>query len=491
MPHTRRKFLQSSATLAVGFAGLQRFVAGGEIDSPCRDASALRSIDLGPRDVGPLTPDPNRLLDLPRGFSYRIVSRSGETMSDGFLVPAAADGMATFAGPDGLTVVIRNHEVDPSQQGPFGAAAQLLDKVDSDFLYDLGETGKPCIGGTTTLVYDTKNQQLVKQFLSLTGTVRNCAGGPTPWGTWITCEEATDRPGVNVYGGIETFCQQYHGFNFEVPAARIGLDGVGLNKAVPLKAMGRFRHEAVAVEPKSGIVFQTEDVDDSLIYRYIPVQPGALGAGGKLQSLALVEHPSADTRNWSDEAVVAVGGQHAVKWIDLDDVLSPEDDLRYQGFADGAARFARGEGMWYSGGAIYFACTSGGSARLGQIWKYTPSVLEGQAGESAAPGKLELYIEPNNSKLVANADNLTAAPWGDLVVCEDRVANEAELIDQVRLVGVTPAGEIYTLAHNHALTEFAGACFSPDGSTLFVNLQKEGITLAITGPWPRRNRAVS
>ena len=475
-PTTRRSFIQSSTAYAAGFVGLQRYVAAGESAGPDRIGSTHRS-----GRIGPLAPDPRGLLDLPAGFSYRVISRQGDTMTDGYLVPGKPDGMASFAGRDDLTLVLRNHEVDPSQQGPFGDHAELLEKVDKRLLYDLGETGKPCIGGTTTLVYDTKQQQLVKQFLSLTGTVRNCAGGPTPWGTWITCEEATDRPGANWYDDKATHCQAFHGFNFEVPATA----DVKLHPAVPLKAMGRFRHEAIAIEPKRGTVYQTEDVEDGLIYRFLPHQPGQLSAGGRLQALALRGSHVADTRNWSSDDTISIGSPLAVRWIELDKVLSPEDDLRYRGFQEGAARFARGEGMWYSEGAIYFACTSGGAAKLGQIWKYTPSPLEGQAGEAVAPGQLELLIEPSNSKLVANADNLTAAPWGDLVVCEDRDG------DEVRLVGIAPTGELYTIANNHAKSEFAGACFSPDGSTLFVNLQHEGLTLAITGPWPGRGRTHS
>ena len=468
MSQSRRQFLQSSAAIAVGFSGLQRLVAA--------EQPSQLSLSGSPHPtLGDLQPDPKRLIDLPQGFSYQVVSRTGQVMTDELLVPDKPDGMATFAGPDGLTIVVRNHEIDPSQEGPFGGGARLLDKVDPRLIYDLGERTRPCIGGTTTFVYDTRKQEVVKQYLSLSGTIRNCAGGPTPWGTWITCEEASDRRGLNSHDNHETLCQQDHGYNFEVPASTT----VGLNKAVPLKDMGRFRHEAVAVEPKSGIVYQTEDVNDGLLYRFIPRVPGQLNVGGKLQALALVDQPSADTRNWSDQASFGLGDQYAVRWIDLENVKSPADDLRYRGFNNGAARFARGEGMWYSGGDIYFACTNGGAAELGQIWKYTPSPSEGKAEQAQSPGKLELFIEPNNSNLVANADNLTAAPWGDLIVCEDRSG------DVVRLVGVTPAGECYTLANNRSYSELAGACFSPDGSTLFVNVQHEGLTLAITGPWPR------
>lgn len=469
MSQSRRKFLQSTTAFAVGFSGLQRLVAAEELAT-----TALHGGSSSGPGFGPLQSDPKQLFDLPSGFSYQIISRVGDEMADGLLAPDKPDGMATFASPEGHTLVVRNHEIAPNDVGPFGEGAKLLDKVDRSLVYDLGERGKPCHAGTTTLVYDTKNQKLVKQYLSLSGTIRNCAGGPTPWGTWVTCEETGDVRGINVYDEVETLCQEDHGYNFEVPATA----DVGLHKAVPLKAMGRFRHEAIAVDPKSGAVYETEDVDDGLIYRFLPKQPGKLIEGGTLQALVIIDQASADTRNWTTEGFAPkVGDSFAVRWMDMDEVESPQDDLRHRGFAAGAARFARGEGMWYSDGEIYFACTSGGSAKLGQIWKYTPSPAEGTADEAKSPGKLELFIEPNNSKLVVNADNLTAAPWGDLVVCEDRDGEE------VRLVGVTPAGQCYTLANCHGRSELAGVCFSPDGTTLFVNIQHRGLTLAVTGPW--------
>ena len=260
---------------------------------------------------------------------------------------------------------------------------------------------------------------------------------------------------------------------FEVPADY----EAGLVRAVPLKEMGRFNHEAVAVEPKSGIVYQTEDRHDSLIYRYIPEHPGKLQKGGRLQALMVRDKMSMDTRNWDTTDEVPQGQVLETSWIDMENVRSPEDDLRERGFNSGAARFAAGEGMWYGRGVVYFACTNGGRIKKGQIWKYTPSNDEGQPGEDAKPGTLELFVEPNQEQLIDNADNLTVAPWGDVIVCEDGPGEQY-------LLGITPKGKIYKIGRNsHDRSEFAGSTFSPDGTTLFVNLQQRGLTLAITGPW--------
>ena len=458
MRTTRRDFLRQAAAVSLGFTGLQHCVTR---------ASGAAAGGVG---YGSLIADPDEILDLPKGFSYRVISRAGDKMSDGLFVPSKPDGMATFAGPKGRTILIRNHEVSSGandKAGPFGKKHELLKKVRDEQRYDVGTRGNPCLGGTSTIVYDTDKQKVVRQFLSLSGTVRNCAGGPTPWNSWVTCEESVETPGVN--------CLKRHGYNFEVPAT----SKPELADPVPLKAMGRFNHEAIAVDPASGIVYETEDRQDSCIYRFIPKVPGKLAEGGRLQALAVTGRDSLDTRNW-EEPFVSVGKPVNVHWIDIAEVDTEKDDLRYRAFDVGAARFARGEGMWQGEGAIFFACTSGGQKKKGQIWKYVPSVVEGQADEMARPGTLELFIEPNDSELVENADNLTVSPWGDLVVCEDGPGDQF-------LVGVTPAGDIYKLGHNHyTKSEFAGATFSPDGSTLFVNIQHDGLTLAITGPWKQR-----
>lgn len=455
MRFTRRRFLGTAAAVGAGFWGLRQLLDGA---------------DTGPTDkspYGPLISDPYKIIDLPKRFSYQIISRIGDQMADGLRVPGLPDGMATFAGAEDLTVLLRNHELTPKDAGPFGKNAELLDTVDEDRLYDVPSRKKPCIGGTTTVVFNTKTQKVVRQFLSLGGTIRNCAGGATPWGSWVTCEETVVRVGGDKKAGYDA--HKDHGFNFEVPATI----RPRLTPAVPLKDMGRFNHEAIAVDPSSRVVYQTEDRPDGLIYRFLPKRPGKLADGGRLQALRIQGQPSLDTRNWKEQTV-PVGRKLTVEWIDMEDVLSPNDDLRHRGFKAGAARFARGEGMWAGDGEIYFACTNGGKAEAGQIWRYIPSAKEGEPG---AKGELELFIEPNDSRLLKSADNLTISPWGDLVVCEDRGGAV------VRIIGVTPKGHPYTFANTPTKSEFAGATFSPDGSTLFVNIQKRGLTLAITGPF--------
>ncbi len=461
--NSRRRFLQTSGSLALGFAGLQSC-----LQPQTAAAGTSRAVD----GFGPLVPDPKGLLDLPAGFTYRVVSRRGAVMDDGFHVPAGPDGMATFPGPDGTTILIRNHELSPGSQGPFGRKNELFSRIDRERVYDAGKGMTPHSGGTTTLVYDTREQKVIRQFLSLAGTQRNCSGGPTPWGSWVTCEETVDPAGFHKKDKFHS--EKDHGYCFEVPATA----EIGLADPVPLRDMGRFRHEAVAVDPVTKIVYETEDEHDGLLYRFLPNEPGKLAAGGRLQALALVDAELQDTRNWEAKGpVVEVGRKMPVRWIDMEEIDNPRNDLRLRGFKAGAARFARGEGMWEAGGSIYFACTNGGKKKLGQIWRYEPGRNEGTDAEADEPGTLTLFIEPNDSRLMQAADNLTIAPCGDLVICEDRSG------EIVRLVGVTGSGDLYTFALSHMRSEFAGSVFSPDGTTLFVNCQGRGLTFAITGPW--------
>lgn len=461
MSISRKHFLKQAGAMALGFSGLQLF-------SRCTP-STKQTVEITSEAFGPLVEDPAGLFDLPEGFTYKIISRFGDVMDDGFYVPHRPDGMATFPGPDGLTILIRNHEVNAARGGDesaFGSDFSLTQKLAPSQFYDYGNDNNPGQGGTTTVVYDTRKQEVVRQYLSLAGTLRNCAGGPTPWNSWLSCEEIVMEPN-DVYA-------KRHGYVFEVPASA----EIQLADPKPIKAMGRFNHEAVAVDPDSGVIYMTEDDSEGLLYRFIPNEKENLHAGGRLQALAIIDKPSMDTRNW-EKPFIGTGEEFQVKWIDLDNVDAPEDDLRYRGFEAGAARFARGEGMWYGNDAVYFACTNGGEKNLGQIWKYVPSAGEGTEEEMNVPATLELFVEPNNSTIIENADNLTVAPWGDLIVCED--------CDSMQdLNGITPDGSIYKLGRNaKSNSELAGATFSPDGSTLFMNIQHSGLTLAITGPWDK------
>ena len=456
----RRHFLKQFGAFSLAFTGF------GHALGNAVNLSDILAQSSG-QGYGPLLKDPKGILDLPKGFSYTIFSEYGEKMDDGLLVPAAHDGMAIFNGSDSNLIIIRNHELGGEahlEGGPFGQNLELLNKVDQDLLYDTGQNGIPGQGGTTTIIYDPRRQQVVRQFLSLAGTTINCSGGPTPWKSWISCEETEIQTGED--------WKKDHGYNFEVPVT----EKPGLAEPLPIKGMGRFTHEAVAIDPRTSIAYQTEDEGNGLIYRYIPNVPGELHKGGVLQALGFKSKPSMDTRNW-EETTVLKRELNYIEWITLLDTQSPENDLRFRGHAAGAAIFARGEGMWYDNGKVYITCTTGGKKKLGQLFVYHPSPFEGQSEEKDKPGKLELFLEPQDSNIMDMCDNLTVAPWGDLIICEDGRGTDY-------LLGVKPDGAPYKLARNALNSnEFAGSVFSPDGSILFVNIQLPGLTLAITGPW--------
>jgi len=453
MSATRRQFLKQAVAVTWGFAGLSNYL---QLQSKAEPVKFYKGDEVR--------------LELPAGFQSKIISRWGDKMTDGFLVPGRADGMAAFRA-DGRVVLVRNHESSPGvfKDGPFGEDMRLFPQVKREMLFDYGFGKTPSMGGTTNVWFNEDKQEVEAQFLSLAGTNRNCAGGPTPWNTWITCEENTDLRSDKA--------EQNHGYNFEVQAA-----SKKLQRPVPLCGMGRFNHEAVCVQPATGIVYQTEDRGDSLIYRFIPNKNRALHEGGILQALVIKQHPGLDTRNWEVQTLL-VNQPMKAEWVTLQDVESPEDDLRLKGHAKGAALFARGEGMWFGNDEVYFACTNGGRKKSGQVFKYIPSPWEGTANEKKQPGKLVLFAEPNDTDILKYCDNLTVSPWGDVVFVEDS--------PNACTRGITPQGKIYDIARNiGSKSELAGVCFSPSGKTLFVNVQDNGLTFAITGPWQDLRKAV-
>ena len=473
----RRSFLGRAGALAggavVSTTALQRLTASVAYAQSGPEADRRRG--RKGRGYGSLSPmaDQNgdEILALPAGFSYVTFSKTGRPLLSGEgLVPRNHDGMGAFEGPDGTVRLIRNHE-NRNRAGD----ANLGVPGPSDTKYD-----PLAYGGTISLDFDPQASALAREFVSLNGTTVNCAGGIAFEGAgWITCEETVTGPNSG-------FAQE-HGYTFLVP---VGADETV--PAVPARAMGRFAHEAVAVDPRTGIIYETEDAgDNSGFYRFLPDDPGDITAGGRLQILAVVARPNYDTiRNQR------VGRSLPVRWLDISD---PDPDLEGgasnvfdQGADAGGARFNRLEGIWWGDESCFFNSTSGGNAGLGQVWEYRP------LGRRDGMGLLTLVYESPEGSVLDSPDNLLVTPRGGIVLCEDDASNDGDthplapgITDVNRVIGLEEEGEPFEFAVNRLNdSEFAGACFSPDGETMFVNIfgnadVDSGMTCAITGRWEK------
>jgi secreted PhoX family phosphatase len=336
------------------------------------------------------------------------------------------------------------------------------------------------MGGCMTLDFDTKRKRLVRQFFSIGGTIVNCSGGWS-WRNagWITCEETTQ--------GVNNGYDKPHGYNFLVPAS-----ANSTVLAVPFNAMGRFSHEA-SVADDDGVVYETEDAgNNSGFYRYTPVRPGDLSMG-KLQMLRVRNNPGADL--FTEQPV---GLRVAVDWVDIN---NPDPNLEMgadtcfaQGRAQGGAAFNRLEGIFRGedGRSIYFISTSGGLG-FGQLWHYIPA-----DGNLRMEHQLVLVFQSPNGAVLEAPDNLCLTPNGGVLFCEDDAVGDGDthplapgITDVNRLIGLGPKGEVFEFAVNILNdAEFAGACFSPDGEVLFVNIfgnstPGSGMTCAIWGPWEK------
>lgn len=410
----RRSFLMISG---VAFAGLV-------VQLGRRSRVALAAV------YGELVEDPEGIMDLPPGFFYRILDSAGELMDDGYAVPGLPDGMATFAGPGGTVIVMRNHELRTTG-GPYGSGQAPPEAFDTETM-----------GSVTRLVVDGSTFERLSSNLVLCGTLSNCAGGPSPWG-WLSCEENT-APG--------------HGYVFVC-------DPLASQVQVPISvpAFGRFRHEAACVDPASGRVYLTEDREDSCLYRFVPNSRHS-PFEGRLQALRVVGVEVADT------GAMAAGVEPvAIDWVDIDEPDPEGDTVRAQAQAKGAAIFIRGEGITFTEDGIYAVATTGGPIGKGQIFR----LIDGEVG-----GHLEVMTASVDPALLDMPDNITMAAWGELFFCEDgRNGNY--------LRGLTADGALFNFARNVRSTgELAGVCLSPDGRALFVNMQQDGMTLVITGPFP-------
>jgi uncharacterized protein len=391
------------------------------------------------------------LLELPEGFRYLTLGWAGDKMDNGTPTPHAHDGMAAFAGPNDTIVLVRNHEVSASPA--FG-----------DRPYD-PQAG----GGTTTIVFDPASERVVSMRPSLSGTFRNCAGGRTPWGSWLTCEETVVGPGP-----LNPTTKQ-HGYIFEVPAS-------GMSEAEPLTAMGCFVHEATATDPATGIVYLTEDRARAGLYRFTPNTPARLADGGTLQMLAIDGRPRFDTSRGQGE-----GDSYGVHWVDIPQPDRPHVDaekgdangVRMQGVARGGASFSRLEGATFGDGRLFVTATDGGDARSGQVWELDPK-----------NARLRLVFESRGAQTLNMPDNLCLSPRGGLAICEDGTATPSMhgLMRDGRIFrfarnAIRLAGERNGIAGDFTTRELAGVTYSPDGKWLFFNIQSPGITFAVTGPW--------
>lgn len=387
-----------------------------------------------------LVPDPEGLLDLPPGFRYRVLGRAHDRLSDGLRAPEQPDGMACFAA-SGAWILMRNHELerDPAQ-GAFGGQAP-------EQAYD-----RKAQGGVSRLVLDPKTLTVQSSNMVLAGTLRNCAGGPSPWG-WLSCEESVEEG---------------HGYVFPCPT-----DATHVMRSEPIRGYGRFRHEAVAVDPRTHIAYLTEDEGDGCLYRFVPDRFDTPFVG-KLQALCVEDAPGYST---SDH--MARDRKVRVTWVDLPESDPRDGTLREIARSAGAAIVRRGEGIWYHDGAVYFTSTSGGHAGRGQVFRLrlSPGELALASRGKPSTDDLELLAEAGADRALDGPDNVTVAPWGDVFVAEDGG------VDQF-IRAIDAEGRVYDVARNaKSRGELAGVCFSPDGSTLFFNLQWDGMTVAVRGPW--------
>ena len=312
--------------------------------------------------------------------------------------PALGDRRSEERRRSNQIVLVRNHE---GGVGP----VYLSDRPDITYQPPGVPTGG---GGTTNLVFDTRRGKWLASWSTLAGTVRNCAGGVTPWGSWLTCEE-TDVAG--------------HGWVFDV--------GFRKGNTTPLIEMGRFSHEAMMVDPRSGIVYETEDAGNSGLFKFVPYRRGQLDQGGLLYMLAIRLAPNIDLG-----AAYPIGSCWDVRWVLIDDPTAATQSCYAQGAAKGGARFSRLEGSWWGDRTGFFLSTNGGVVGEGQVFEYDPR-----------DETLKLIYDAPNPNRLDNPDNITVSPRGGLLLCEDAAGNH--FMEGERLVGLTTHGQAFTFGMNN------------------------------------------
>jgi len=538
----RRRLLQGSGALAAArFTGVM-----GALHAQNALAATGKQTVSAVSPYGPIAPVNDLatglpLLQLPPGFSYRSHGWTGDAMDDGAPTPGSHDGMAAVlsrrVGRGSELVLVRNHErglvatAGEAIPAPHSYASTRVDGIIT-VLYGslpirIGAGGivtnpsapapAPFVGypagGTSNLVF--RDNQWAGSMGSLGGTLGNCAGGPTPWGSWLTCEET-------IYD-FSTIGGKKHGYVFEVAADPTQ------TIAEPIVGMGRFIHEAVAVDPATGIVYETEDNRNiAAFFRYVPADTsgavGGLHRGGTLQAArikTLVRQARPSTQAQANDQGLLnpdIGDEYELEWVNIAD---PDADPvvvagqpggvslgfaagpTYQALTQGCARMSRGEGIWYSAGKMFIVDTAAGVNGSGSVGNGEGAVWE----LTLATMRLRAIFVSGHQTAGNNPDNVTVSPRGGVVLCEDGGGSTDAFGTGARLLGLNPAGEAYIFCKNnvnlsaqqvagagktvsaadHRGSEFCGATFDPTGRVLFANIQTPGITVAITGPWSKGN----
>jgi secreted PhoX family phosphatase len=492
---SRRDFLAGSAGIAS--ASLAALI--GALHAR-RSAAAPRASRHVAGPYGPLRPVADLetglpLILLPDGFQYRTFSWSGDPMQNGEPTPELHDGMGVIdakrRGGEIDVTLVRNHE--RAIASPIVAPARYDTVVPAGLGFAPG-------GGTTTLRF--RGRRWIGVEPSLGGTIYNCSGGVTPWGTWLSCEETVID--LSAQGG------QRHGYVFEVRRDAANTTGR------PIIGMGRMLHEGVAVDSATRIAYLTEDHPrNSGFYRFLPDdrsgKAGSYEAGGRLQAARVVGRPHADL------ITPEVGDTHRIAWVDIERPdagpgVAPAGFYQSPGSASGSfleawskggLRLSRAEGICCHDGRLYFVDTEAGIDVEGQrghgdgaVWEYDPQAET-----------LRALFVAGSQQVGDNIDNIVISPRGGILLCEDGDPVTDAYGPGTRLVGLTPDGDSYAFAKNQvSLTldqvvaagkrispndyraeEWAGACFDPDGEVLFANIQIPGITFAIWGPWEKGN----
>ncbi|MFE6639411.1 PhoX family protein [Streptomyces tendae] len=491
MSLTRRDFAGRSALTGAGV------VLAGSVGALATAPNALASTDTdsvgeehgrghdghhdhhghGGVGYGPLLPDPDGILALPAGFRYEIITYSGRTkLESGEYTPSNHDGTATFDGPRGTTLLVNNHELG-GHRDDWPHPVPLTEGL----VYD------PAAAGGCTVV-EVRRGGHVAEWVGIAGTATNCAGGSTPWGTWLTCEETEDKAG-------EEGMTKDHGYVFEVDPE----DRRANRDPKPIKALGRYAHEAVVIDPKRGHAYLTEDASgpNGLLYRWTPPEHFRHGRGrlraladdaGVLQAFTCFDSGGKFVDDLS--RATKTGTVYGVDWVDVPDRDAKTTSVRKQFAAGEVTRARKLEGMWWADGGAYIVSSyardeSPGRPHDGQVWFYDPKrrtlTLKVLLGVNADPSADGAFDGP---------DNITVSPYGGLVIAEDGEGVQ-------HLFGATDSGRTYPIARNELnlgteddpeYSEFTGVTFSPDGRTLYANIQTPGIMLAITGPWKRQRR---